>query len=83
MLKTQSGLIFYWGGFTFQQGRKMHIDGFNLLQEEPELKHLHLLDLGLGYLHDTLLVQEGPTLFKDLDFDLLGQELRQQELLEA
>jgi hypothetical protein len=59
----QSGQVWYWGGYTFRDNKKLLIDGYNLLQEDIGIPKDKPLTFGMGYLHDIVMVDdEKPTL---------------------
>lgn len=63
----KNGEFWYWGGYFYRDYEKASIDGFNLLNEEEELaKELsksgrEIISHGMGFSHDTVLLQEAPS----------------------
>ncbi len=57
----ENGEMWYWGGFAYEPKRSTRnfarYDGFNLYNSELGVpKNAKILDVGLGYLHDILII---------------------------
>ena len=58
-----NGEIHYWGGFSYHPSFSIRnlpkYDGFNIFNTEPGIpQNSNILDIGLGYFHDLVLVEE-------------------------
>jgi len=57
-----NGEIWFWGGYFYKNYEKLCIDGFNLLNEEEGLpKDKEIVEFGMGFAHDTVLIEERPS----------------------
>lgn len=57
-IMTEEGEVWFWGGYLYQDNVKLCIDGFNLLNEEEGLpKGKKIVEYGMGFAHDTVLVE--------------------------
>ena len=66
---TEDGQVWFWGGYFYDgtSGRaidlKQNIVGFNLLNEEEGVpKDKKILSYGMGFTHDTIMVEESPSI---------------------
>ena len=51
--------MWFWGGYYYHEYKKLCIEGFNLLNEEEGLpKDKKIVDFGMGFAHDTVMVDE-------------------------
>ncbi|CDW73903.1 UNKNOWN [Stylonychia lemnae] len=56
---TEDNQVWFWGGYIYQNYQKLCIDDFNLLNEEEGIpKGKKIIDYGLGFAHDTVLIEE-------------------------
>jgi hypothetical protein len=54
-----NGEIWFWGGFFYENYKKSCIDGFNLLNSEIGLpQDKEIVEFGMGFAHDTVMVEE-------------------------
>jgi alpha-tubulin suppressor-like RCC1 family protein len=58
----ENGKVLYWGGFSYHPKYKItslpKYNGFNIMNNEVGLpENCHILDLGIGFLHDILLIK--------------------------
>jgi len=60
-LTTSTGEHWFWGGYYYNKYDKLLLDGFNLLNEEEGLKDKTILTHGMGFAHDTVLVEDSPS----------------------
>ena len=60
-VQTVDGQVWFWGGYFYHNYEKLCIDGFNLLNEEDGIpKDKKIIDFGMGFAHDTVLIEEEP-----------------------
>jgi hypothetical protein len=53
--------VWFWGGYFYNNYEKLCIEGFNLLNEEEGLPNdKKIIDFGMGFAHDTVLIEEEP-----------------------
>lgn len=57
-ITRENGEIWYWGGYFYEGYEKLQIINFNLLQEDEGMPDKPVVKLGLGFAHDTVLVEE-------------------------
>jgi hypothetical protein len=56
---TEDGQVWFWGGYFYENYHKLCIVGFNLLNEEKGIpKDKKIIDFGLGFTHDTVLMDD-------------------------
>ena len=56
--------MWFWGGYFYNKYEKLCISGFNLLNEEEGLpKDKKIIEFGMGFAHDTVLLEERPPEF--------------------
>ena len=61
-LVRENGEVWFWGGYTYSGYNKLLIKDFNLLQEEDGIPiDKPILQLEMGFGHDTILVEEEPS----------------------
>jgi len=57
----QNGKFYYWGGYSYHIdyviNNQPKYDGFNVFNSEQGLPDLKIVDVGLGYFHDILLLE--------------------------
>jgi hypothetical protein len=59
--------VWFWGGYFYENYLKMHIEGFNLLNEEEGLpKDKKIVEFGMGFAHDTVMVEEEAPIVKEV-----------------
>jgi len=59
MVRTNSGEIWYWGGFAYDKYTRLVIEGFNKLSEDDGLpKGKKFADMGLGFASDIVVVDD-------------------------
>ena len=55
---TEDGEVWFWGGYFYEDHKKLLIEGFNLLNEEEGLpKDKKIISFGMGFAHDTVMVE--------------------------
>ena len=58
----KNGEVWFWGGYFYRNNEKLYISGFNLLNEEDGIpKDKKILQHGMGFAHDTVLIEEAPS----------------------
>mmetsp|Transcript_6257 Transcript_6257/g.5621 ORF Transcript_6257/g.5621 Transcript_6257/m.5621 type:complete len:134 (+) Transcript_6257:582-983(+) len=51
--------VWFWGGYLYQNHKRLFIDGFNLLNEEVGIpQDRKIEEFGMGFAHDTVMVEE-------------------------
>lgn len=51
--------MWFWGGYFYNKYQKLCIEGFNLLNEEEGLpKDKRIVEFGMGFAHDTVLIED-------------------------
>ena len=54
----ENGEFWFWGGYFFKGHNKVYIDGFNLLNEEEGIPDKPIIQHGMGFGHDCVLIEE-------------------------
>lgn len=68
---TEDNEVWFWGGYFYNEYKKGLIEGFNLLNEEEGIpKDKKIVEFGLGFAHDTVMVDEQePTIKIEINID--------------
>lgn len=56
---TEDNQVWFWGGYFYNKYQKLCIDGFNKLNDEEGIpKDKKIVEFGMGFAHDTVLIEE-------------------------
>ncbi|TNV78494.1 hypothetical protein FGO68_gene9950 [Halteria grandinella] len=67
---TEDDQVWFWGGYYYNQYQKLCIEGFNLLNEEEGLpKDKKIVEYGMGFAHDTVMIEEESPVVKEVKID--------------
>jgi hypothetical protein len=69
--------VWFWGGYFYNNTKKLNIDGFNLLNEEKGLPSKEgggckeIAEYGMGFAHDTVMIEEEkPIIIENKEIEL-------------
>lgn len=64
---TEDDQVWFWGGYFYNNYQKLCIEGFNLLNEEEGIpKDKKIVDYGMGFAHDTVMIEEEDPIIKEV-----------------